>query len=331
MRAPLIRDFSITIPAGERICVVGKNGKGKTTLLKLLAGELTPQSGQIVYHTAVKKGFFEQTNVKSLVDARTVEEEILYSQPDVDRQQARDICGAMLFSGDDALKKISVLSGGEKSRVMLGKLLVAPANLLLLDEPTNHLDMESSDALLAAIDSFEGTVIMVTHNEMFLHSLAERLIVFQSDTIKSFEGSYQEFLEKEGWQDETQFSPKDRSIENRTGHNTKRTKKDIRRQRSEIIAQRSTAVKPLQNRINQLENDIETRETELDHLNESMQLASQNQDGPLIVELAQAIHACQSAIDQLFDELEAITNEFDLENAVFEEQLKQLESELASN
>jgi ATP-binding cassette subfamily F protein 3 len=331
MQTPLIRDFSITIPAGEKICVVGKNGKGKTTLLKMLAGELIPQSGQIVYHPAVKKGFFEQTNVKSLVDARTVEEEILYSQPDVDRQTARDICGAMLFSGDDALKKISVLSGGEKSRVMLGKLLVTPANLLLLDEPTNHLDMESSDALLAAIDGFEGTVIMVIHNEMFLHSLAERLIVFQNDTIKSFEGTYQEFLENEGWQDENQSSSKDRSKENRTGHTTKRTKKEIRRQRSEIIARRSTAVKPLQNQITRLENDIETREKELDHLNESMQQATQNQDGPRIVGLSQAIHTCQSAIDQLFDELETTTDDFDRQNAVFEDQLKQLESELESD
>jgi ATP-binding cassette subfamily F protein 3 len=205
---------------------------------------------------------------------------------------------------------------------MLGKLLVTPANLLLLDEPTNHLDMESSDALLAAIDSFEGTVIMVTHNEMFLHSLAERLIVFQSDAIKNFEGSYQEFLEKGGWQDEIQSSPKDRETE-------KRTKKEMRRQRSEIIAQRSTVVKPLQNRITRLENDIETRETELNHLNESMQQASQNQDGPRIVELSQAIHTCQSAIDQLFDKLEKSTDEFDLQNTVFEDQLKQLESELA--
>ena len=327
-QTPLIRDFSITIPAGEKICVVGKNGKGKTTLLKLLAGELTPQSGRIVYHPALKKGLFEQTNVKSLVDARTVEEEIRYSQADVDQQQARDICGAMLFSGDEALKKISVLSGGEKSRVMLGKLLVSPANLLLLDEPTNHLDMESSDALLAAIDSFEGTVIMVTHNEMFLHSLAERLIVFQRDTIETFEGSYQEFLEKRGWHDENQSSPMKRSKENKTGHIAKRTKKEIRRQRSEIIVRRSTAVKPLQNRINRLENDIENRETELSHLNESMQLASQNQDGPQIVELSQAIHTCESMIDQLFDELETTTHEFDLQNVVFEDQLKQLASEL---
>ena len=98
------------------------------------------------------------------MDSRTVEEEILYSHPDMDRQRARNICGAMMFAGDDALKKISVLSGGEKSRVMLGKLLATPVNLLLLDEPTNHLDMESCDALLAALDFFYGTVVMVTHN-----------------------------------------------------------------------------------------------------------------------------------------------------------------------
>jgi len=197
---PLIKNFNVGIGAGERVCVVGKNGKGKTTLLKLLAGKLSPQLGQIVYHPATVSGFFEQTNINSLVDSRTVEEEILYSHPDVDRQQARNICGAMMFSGDEALKKISVLSGGEKSRVMLGKLLATPVNLLLLDEPTNHLDMESCDALLAALDLFEGTVIMVTHNEMFLHALADKLIVFQNDEIDIFNGRYQEFLEKGGWQ-----------------------------------------------------------------------------------------------------------------------------------
>jgi ATP-binding cassette subfamily F protein 3 len=163
---------------------------------------------------------------------------------------------------------------------------------------------------------------------MFLHSLAERLIVFQRDTIETFEGSYQEFLEKWGWHDENQSSSIKRTKENRTGQIEKRTKKEIRRQKSEIIARRSTAVKPLQNRITRLENDIENRETELNHLNESMQLASQNQDGPQIVELSQAIHTCESTIDQLFDELETTTHEFDLKNAVFEDQLKQLASEL---
>ena len=199
---PLIRDFKITVEAGERICVVGPNGKGKSTLLKLLAEDLLPDTGRLKYHPAVKKGYFVQSSVETLIDSRTVLDEIIISNPDGDRQRARNICGAMMFSGDDALKKISVLSGGEKSRVMLGKLLVSPANLLLLDEPTNHLDMESCDALLAALDNFEGTVIMVTHNEMFLYALAQRLIVFQNDSIDVFSGSYQLFLEKGGWQDD---------------------------------------------------------------------------------------------------------------------------------
>ena len=105
-----------------------------------------------------------------------------------DRQQSRDIAGAMMFEGDMALKKIEVLSGGEKSRVLLGKILAQKSNLLLLDEPTNHLDMESCDALLAAIDEFEGAAIIVTHNEMFLHTLANRFIVFQGGACLGFRG-----------------------------------------------------------------------------------------------------------------------------------------------
>ena len=322
---PLIEDFAITVSAGEKICIIGKNGKGKTTLIKLLAGTLQPQSGQIVYHPGVKKGFFEQTNVKSLMDTRTVEEEIIYASPEVDRQQARSICGAMMFSGDDALKKVSVLSGGEKSRVMLGKMLVTPTNLLLLDEPTNHLDMESCDALLAAIDSFAGAVVMVTHNEMFLHTLAERLIIFQNDRIDVFNGSYQQFLDNFGWQDE---QPADSAGENpkpRRSEATKLSRKQIRRQKSEIIARRSRIVKPLQEHIARIENDIETHEAEMHRLNDSMQQATQSRDGQRIAELSRSIHRCQSAIDRLFDELEKITTELDSQNAAFETQLKQLE------
>jgi ATP-binding cassette subfamily F protein 3 len=322
---PLIKNFNVTMGAGERVCVVGKNGKGKTTLLKLLAGKLTPQSGQTNYHPSTIKGFFEQTNVNSLVDTRTVEEEILYSHPDIDRQRARNICGAMMFSGDEALKKISILSGGEKSRVMLGKLLATPVNLLLLDEPTNHLDMESCDALLAAIDLFEGTVIMVTHNEMFLHTLAEKLIVFQNDEIDVFEGRYQEFLAKGGWHDEKLPESKNRSQATPSGTDARLAKKELRRQRSEIVNRRSKTVKPLEKRIARLENDIESHEVELKHLNNYMQQASQDQDGTKISELSQSIHACQSTIDKLFDELEKVTDELDTQNAVFDRELRQLE------
>ena len=322
---PVIKNFDVTIGAGDRVCVVGKNGKGKTTLLKLLAGELDPQKGQITYNPNAKIGFFEQTNVKTLVDTRTVEEEILYSDSHVDRQLARNVCGAMMFGGDDALKKISVLSGGEKSRVMLGKLLVTSVNLLLLDEPTNHLDMESSDALLAAIDNFEGTVVMVTHNEMFLHALAQRLIVFQEDSTYVFDGSYQRFLEEVGWENESEGAARKNSGEKKPY--SKLNKKELRRKRSEINFERGKAVKPLKQRIVKIENNIDLHEKKLNKLNEAMLKASQQQDGSKITELSRSIHSCRMTIDSLFDELETVTNKFDEQNAMFEKKLSQLDAE----
>jgi len=330
---PLIRKFNMMIGPKERICVIGKNGKGKTTLLKILAGVLSPESGDIVYHPAVTQGFYEQTNVKSLVDSRTIEEEILYSNPDVDRQHARNICGAMMFTGNNALKKIAVLSGGEKSRVMLAKLLVTPVNLLLLDEPTNHLDMESCDAMLAAIDNFDGVVIMVTHNEMFLHALAERLIVFQNDGIRVFEGTYSNFLEKGGWEEESDNEPKEtksvtKNNEEENG-SAKLSKKELRRRRSEIIAERSKALKPAEQQIADIENRIDRHEKKLATFNEAMQTASQAQDGAKIREISQSIHTCQAEIDRLFEELESLTDLLTVQNTVFEKRLEELE-EMAS-
>lgn len=320
----LIEDFNLALNVGERICVVGPNGKGKSTLLRLLAGSLQAQSGEIVYHPTVTQGFFEQTNIDRLIDSLTVEQEVQQASPDVDRQLARNICGAMMFPGDDALKKISVLSGGEKSRVMLAKLLVTPVNLLLLDEPTNHLDMESCDAMLAAIDNFDGTVIIVTHNEMFLHALAQKLIVFQNDTIEVFNGTYQQFLDGVGWADESQPVPASEADNSSTGKTGKNTKKDARRKRSEILAERSKAINPLQQRLKKLETDIETQEENLNHLNQSMQNASQDQDGQQIAELSRAIHQCQSEIDRLFDELETATEEYEQQSAVFQQMLDEL-------
>ncbi len=317
----LIKDLSFSINRNDRICIIGKNGKGKTTLLKLLADTLNPDSGTIRYAPTLTPGVFEQTNIKSLVDTRTVEDEILYANPAMDRQAARNICGAMMFSGDNALKKISILSGGEKSRVMLGKLLATPANLLLLDEPTNHLDMESSDSLLSAIDCFDGTVVMVTHNEMFLHALARRLIVFERGRVHLFEGTYQEFLDKCGWEDENLLNPKS---ENRDEPAVKLTRKQIRQMRSDIVTRRSKSLKSLEQAISRTEDDIETNENTLSELNHAILAASQAQDGQRIAALSRQIHTCQSAIDDLFDQLERFSTDFDTKNAVFEKQLEDL-------
>ena len=338
----LIQKLDFSVNAGDRIGIIGNNGRGKTTLLKLLAGDLKPGAGEVVYNPNVEIGFFEQTNVQSLVDERTVEEEILYAHPATDRQQARNIAGAMMFSGDDALKRVSVLPGGEKSRVMLGKLLATPVNLLLLDEPTNHLDMDACDAMLAAIDSFSGTVIMVTHNELFLQALAQRLIIFQEDGVHVFEGGYQDFLERWGWEEEGGGfgSPRKKKAQTteaavekaeapaeKTEPRLKISKKELRRMRSALVAERSRALKPLAKKISDLESRIETGEIELARLNQEMVAAAEKSDGSRIATLSRDIHQCQAGIDRLFNELETVSEDHDRQRADLDEKLAALESE----
>ncbi|MFY9397385.1 MAG: ATP-binding cassette domain-containing protein [Desulfomonilia bacterium] len=323
--SPLIRDVSITLRPGERVCIIGPNGKGKTTLMKLLSGGLKPDEGEIVLNPKTVTGVFEQTNVSNLVDSRTVEEEISMSHPDIDRQKARDICGAMMFEGDYALKKIEVLSGGEKSRVMLGKLLASPVNLLFLDEPTNHLDMESNDALLAALDNFEGTVVMVTHNEMFLHALAERLVIFRDGSIEVFEGGYQRFLDKGGWGDELENIAAPKRSKGEKNGQEKLDRKELRRRRAEVITERSRVIGPLEEAIARAESGIEEREQRLKLLHAAMQEATQARDGKRISGISVEIHACEEEIEALFTELERLTREHDEQSALFEELLSGLE------
>jgi ATP-binding cassette, subfamily F, member 3 len=230
--APLIDGLTFSVGKRDRIAIIGKNGKGKTTLLNLLAKELKAESGSVRHHDQLKKAYFGQTNVNRLNLHKTVEEEIMDVHPDVGRGAARKICGIMMFPGDHALKKISVLSGGEKSRVLLGKLLVSPSNMLMLDEPTNHLDMESNDSLVEAIDAFNGPVILVTHSEMMLHALATRLIVFDDGKVTLFEGTYQDFLDRVGWKSENEYgAPR---VKKNASFTRSVNKKQLRRERAEL-------------------------------------------------------------------------------------------------
>ncbi|HEY5996929.1 MAG TPA: ABC-F family ATP-binding cassette domain-containing protein, partial [Candidatus Deferrimicrobiaceae bacterium] len=196
---PLIRGLSLSLGRGDRLAVVGPNGRGKTTLLRLLAGELAPSSGTVRTQVNVKIGYFGQTNVERLHLELSVEDEIRQANPALTRTQVRSLCGAVMFEGDAAEKRIAMLSGGERSRVLLGKILATPVNLLLLDEPTNHLDQESVDAFLAAVSSFDGGVVIVTHVERVLNALATKLVVFDEDKAALFHGGYADFLERVGW------------------------------------------------------------------------------------------------------------------------------------
>ncbi|MBI5640771.1 MAG: ABC-F family ATP-binding cassette domain-containing protein [Nitrospirae bacterium] len=325
---PLIRGLSLTVGKRDRIAIVGKNGRGKTTLLNLLSGELLPQQGKVSHHPGLSLAYFGQTNIDRLDPEKTVEGEIMSVHPEHNRGAARNICGAMMFEGDAALKKISLLSGGEKSRVLLGKLLVSPANMLMLDEPTNHLDMESIDSLIDALDAFDGAVMIVTHSELILHAVAGRLIVFDGDEVSVFEGTYGDFLERVGWQSENSIKENNRS--DRPPRPAGPSKKDLRRLRAEIISERSRTINPLQKRIADIEEVIIGLEEKMNSDTQSLLDASVKADGAAIRVLSLAIHNTKVEIGALFSELETLTSELQEKSRAFEEMLNESCQETSS-
>ncbi|MBI5098961.1 MAG: ATP-binding cassette domain-containing protein [Nitrospirae bacterium] len=320
--APLIDRLSFSVGKKDRIAIIGKNGKGKTTLLNLLSGELAPLSGEVRCHNDLKFAYFGQTNINRLDPKKTVEEEIMEAHPDHNRGASRSICGVMMFSGDNALKKVSVLSGGEKSRVLLGKLLVSPANMLILDEPTNHLDMESTDSLLEAIDDFSGAVVIVTHSEMILHAIATRLIVFDGGKATLFEGTYQDFLDRVGWKNESAPAP---SVA-KAAENKPVNKKQLRRVRAALVNEKSKTLGALQSRITEIEKEIVSLEAKTGLDNNELMEASVKGDGEAIRILSQAVHSSQSKIESLFSELERLQTELESRTKEFEQKLSGMEA-----
>jgi ATP-binding cassette subfamily F protein 3 len=310
----LFSDLKLTIMRGERIAVVGPNGKGKSTLLRVLAGELAPAKGEISIHNRTRCGYFGQTNVQRLEPNHTVVEELLAVDPDRSLARARSIAGTMMFEGDAALKKVSMLSGGEKSRVLLGRLLIEPHNLLLLDEPTNHLDMDSCEALLDALQDFEGAVIIVTHNEMFLHSLAEKLLVFDRGGAALFDGTYQDFLNEVGWEGEENEELSD--TETRRRGDTEKipkseSRKEARKERARIHQEKAKELNPLKNKVKSMENAVGEMEVRIEGVNEELVKASTDGDGARIAELSKKLSDLNETLETQYQELFEKTEELE--------------------
>jgi ATP-binding cassette subfamily F protein 3 len=188
--------MNFEVERGQRIVLVGPNGAGKSTLLKILADVLQPQAGTRTLGHNAKSGYYSQYRVDMLNPQRTVLEEALDTPQRVTEQFVRTLLGSFLFRGDDVFKKVTVLSGGEKSRLALVKILLDPPNLLLMDEPTTHLDMSSIDALAYALDQFQGTLIFISHDVYFIRALANRVVHVQNGQLTHYPGDYQYYLEK---------------------------------------------------------------------------------------------------------------------------------------
>lgn len=247
----LFKNITFALSRGETLGIIGKNGKGKSTLLNVLAGELIQRSGSVEFNPNCVFGHFGQTNISHLNQNNTIMDEIYSVNHKLPEAVIRNICGIMMFSGDNAKKKISLLSGGEKSRVMLGKIIAGDVNLLFLDEPTNHLDIDSIDALTTAIKNFEGSSIIVTHSEELLRATCDKLIVFRNNEAQYFNGNYDEFLEKIGWDEEQTEEKKEKKTQK-----PKINKKESKRLRAALVAEKSKTTTPIKKEISQLEESI---------------------------------------------------------------------------
>ncbi|MCP4399610.1 MAG: ABC-F family ATP-binding cassette domain-containing protein [bacterium] len=192
----VLQDINFSLYRGEKIAMVGVNGVGKTTLTRLIAKELMPQQGSVEIGERVTVGYYAQHQVDALNLDATIYDEVVSTAADGHRPRVRDILGLFQFRGDDIYKKIGVLSGGEKARVSLTKILLSPVNFLIMDEPTNHLDMMSKEALEHALVHYDGTLILISHDRYFLDKIVSRVVELEDAQMSQFAGNYSYYLEK---------------------------------------------------------------------------------------------------------------------------------------
>ena len=313
----LFQNLNFSLESKKCLAIIGKNGKGKSTLLNCLAGVLSPK-GEIISHPSNAIAHFGQTNIERLDKNRTITEEIQSADNTLQNVRIRGICGTMMFSGDDADKKISILSGGERSRVMLGKIIATPANLLSLDEPTNHLDMPSIDSLCDAVKRFDGSTVIVTHSEMLLRSLADQLIVFREGGAEFFNGTYDEFLEKIGWEDDISDTPKPQKTASASN------KKENKQQRAALVQERSKLLNPLKKEVEHCENTIMKLEEKLKTSHELLSAYSNQGETSKLLELSKEVGQDENSIEELFERLEVAHDEITRIEQEYEEKIEAL-------
>jgi len=185
--------------SGEKVAIIGENGIGKTTLLRCLAGDLQPNHGEVKWAEKAQIGYYAQDHEYEFTNGEELFEWMsLYRQTGDDDQAVRSMLGRLLFSGEDSKKSVKVLSGGEKGRMLYGKLMLGRHNVLLMDEPTNHMDMESIEALNTALDKYKGTLFFVSHDREFVSSIATRIIEIKANEIIDYTGNYEDYLASQG-------------------------------------------------------------------------------------------------------------------------------------
>ena len=260
----VLENINLNIYRGERIALVGANGAGKTTLTRLIAGELKPQIGSIAIGNRTTIGYYAQHQVDALDLNAKVYDEVAAEVSTNALPRIRDVLGVFQLRGDDAFKPIEVLSGGEKARVSLAKILLSPVNFLMMDEPTNHLDMASRDALEQALSDYDGTLLIISHDRYFLDKLVHRVIEIKDHQIKQYEGNYSDYLAKRESEQRKEVKSKHKPRILTSNKKTKEQKRLEAETRQAISKDRNRLTKEIESIEIQIE-QLEKRKVEIEN------------------------------------------------------------------
>ncbi|MHA0856507.1 ABC-F family ATP-binding cassette domain-containing protein [Paenibacillus sp. CMAA1364] len=303
---PLFQHASFDMRRGETVALIGPNGIGKSTLFKCMLDTLTPNAGQIHWGTKVKIGYYdqEQTNLNF---KNTVLEELWSEYPHMEESRIRTVLGNFLFSGEDVLKKVSALSGGEKARVALAKLMLLEANMLILDEPTNHLDLVSREVLESALMDFEGTLLFISHDRYFLNKMAERIVELSSHGTEQYLGNYDDYIDKKQELAEIQQEAMELAAKTSSRMDTALDSTDKPGASSfeaDKLAKREERNR--QRRLVTLEEEIHTLEEDIESLEAKMALPEIFQDYIALQEHQEMVNTKKNSLEIIYSEWEQL-------------------------
>ena len=295
----LFWDINFEIKRGERVAIIGDNGTGKTTLLKIINGLLNPDTGEVIYGSNVSVAYYDQEHQVLHMD-KTLFDELSDTYPDMTNTQIRNILAAFLFTGEDVYKKIADLSGGERGRVSLVKLMLSKANFLLLDEPTNHLDIVSKDVLENALNNFPGTVCYVSHDRYFINKTATRILDLTENRLLNYIGNYDYYIEKREAVEEAA---------NLT--NTEQAEKpaDVSESKKEWIDNKTVQAqkKKVKNALNKCEKEISEIEDKLQDVDEEFSNPENASNVGKLMELQKQKESLEKRLDKLMEDWEELT------------------------
>ena len=297
----LFSGIDFEIKRGERVALIGNNGTGKTTMLKIINGLIAPDGGEVRLGTNVHIGYYDQEH-HVLHMEKTLVEEISDDYPYLNNTQIRNVLAAFLFTGDDVFKRIGDLSGGERGRVSLAKLMLSEANFLILDEPTNHLDITSKEILESALNQYTGTVFFVSHDRYFINQTATRILDLTGKTVINYIGNYDYYLEKR--EEQTALHVTAGQAETRVPEKTSAVKMDWEQQKKE-----QARIRKQENAIKKVEADIEAKEQAIAEIDEKLADPAIATNSAKLNELGSLRAKEQEALDELYEQWETLSSE----------------------